>query len=150
MPETLIDALDQLAAAYTTPGQTPTFRRSSTSPEALRRPAFTAVSRPAAHEIRGGAYIYLKREDLNHTGAHKINNAIGQVMLAQRMNKMRVIAETGAGQHGVATATAWPVRHRMHGLHGRRRHPAPEAQRLQHEDAGGDGRPGDDRLADLA
>ena len=54
----------------------------------------------------GGAEIYLKREDLNHTGAHKINNAIGQVMLAQRMNKTRVIAETGAGQHGVATATA--------------------------------------------
>ena len=53
-----------------------------------------------------GAEIYLKREDLNHTGAHKINNAIGQVMLAQRMNKTRVIAETGAGQHGVATATA--------------------------------------------
>src|SRR5439155_15509979 len=54
----------------------------------------------------GGAAIYLKREDLNHTGAHKINNAIGQVMLAARMGKKRVIAETGAGQHGVATATA--------------------------------------------
>ena len=57
-------------------------------------------------KFAGGAVIYLKREDLNHTGAHKINNAIGQVMLAQRMNKKRVIAETGAGQHGVATATA--------------------------------------------
>src|SRR5262249_50899074 len=56
--------------------------------------------------MAGGADIYLKREDLNHTGAHKINNAIGQVMLAQRMGKTRVIAETGAGQHGVATATA--------------------------------------------
>ena len=56
--------------------------------------------------MAGGAEIYLKREDLNHTGAHKINNAIGQVMLAQRMGKTRVIAETGAGQHGVATATA--------------------------------------------
>ena len=57
-------------------------------------------------EMAGGAAIYLKREDLNHTGAHKINNAIGQVLLAQRMGKTRVIAETGAGQHGVATATA--------------------------------------------
>ncbi len=57
-------------------------------------------------KFAGGAEIYLKREDLNHTGAHKINNAIGQVMLAARMNKKRVIAETGAGQHGVATATA--------------------------------------------
>src|SRR5207245_3281763 len=54
----------------------------------------------------GGAGIYLKREDLNHTGAHKINNALGQVLLARRMGKTRVIAETGAGQHGVATATA--------------------------------------------
>jgi tryptophan synthase beta chain len=53
----------------------------------------------------GGAKIYLKREDLNHTGAHKINNAIGQALLAKRMNKKRIIAETGAGQHGVATAT---------------------------------------------
>src|SRR5207244_9998033 len=54
----------------------------------------------------GGARIYLKREDLNHTGAHKINNCIGQALLAQRMGKPRIIAETGAGQHGVATATA--------------------------------------------
>ena len=54
----------------------------------------------------GGARIYLKREDLNHTGSHKINNALGQVLLAKKMGKTRVIAETGAGQHGVATATA--------------------------------------------
>ena len=54
----------------------------------------------------GGAKIYLKREDLNHTGAHKINNALGQVLLAKRMGKKKIIAETGAGQHGVATATA--------------------------------------------
>ena len=56
-------------------------------------------------ELLGGAQIYLKREDLNHTGAHKINNSIGQALLARRMGKPRVIAETGAGQHGVATAT---------------------------------------------
>ncbi|MGL1456454.1 pyridoxal-phosphate dependent enzyme, partial [Vibrio parahaemolyticus] len=56
-------------------------------------------------EIAGGAQIYFKREDLNHTGAHKINNVIGQALLAKRMGKKRIIAETGAGQHGVATAT---------------------------------------------
>ena len=60
---------------------------------------------PSAGEQLGGAQIYLKREDLNHTGAHKINNAIGQALLARRMGKKRVIAETGAGQHGVASAT---------------------------------------------
>ena len=57
-------------------------------------------------EDLGGAKVYLKREDLNHTGAHKINNVLGQVLLAKKMGKTRVIAETGAGQHGVATATA--------------------------------------------
>ena len=59
----------------------------------------------------GGAQIYLKREDLNHTGAHKINNAVGQALLAKRMGKKRVIAETGAGQHGVATATGAALCH---------------------------------------
>ena len=72
----------------------------------LRRPADAALLRPAADRGLGGAQIYLKREDLLHTGAHKINNAIGQALLAQEMGKKRVIAETGAGQHGVATATA--------------------------------------------
>lgn len=104
--ETLIHALDELNAAYE---------------EARRDPAFMAeyhyelehfVGRPSPiyHAARmsrelGGAQIYLKREDLNHTGAHKINNTIGQALLARRMGKPRVIAETGAGQHGVATAT---------------------------------------------
>ena len=67
----------------------------------------------------GGAQIYLKREDLNHTGAHKINNALGQVLLAKRMGKKKIIAETGAGQHGVATATAdSPFRHGLYNLYG--------------------------------
>ncbi len=66
----------------------------------------------------GGAKIYLKREDLNHTGAHKINNALGQVLLAKRMGKKKVVAETGAGQHGVATATAAVVRYGMHDFMG--------------------------------
>ena len=104
--ETLIPALEELKQAYA---------------EAQRDPAFVAefeyelkhyVGRPSpvyyakrlSQEL-GGAQIYLKREDLNHTGAHKVNNCIGQAMLARRMGKPRVIAETGAGQHGVATAT---------------------------------------------
>jgi tryptophan synthase beta chain len=107
VPETLMDALNQLAAAYEQAKADPTFR------ERLGDYLKHYVGRPSPlfHAERltrsaGGAEIYLKREDLNHTGAHKINNAIGQVMLAQRMGKTRVIAETGAGQHGVATATA--------------------------------------------
>ncbi len=107
VPETLMDALNQLAEAYEQA------RADSEFQERLGYYLKHYVGRPSPlfHAERltrtaGGAEIYLKREDLNHTGAHKINNAIGQVMLAQRMGKTRVIAETGAGQHGVATATA--------------------------------------------
>ena len=107
VPETLVYALDELAQQYA---------------EARRDPEFTGhlndllqsyVGRPSPlyfarrlSEKCGGAQIWLKREDLNHTGAHKINNTLGQALLTQRMGKRRVIAETGAGQHGVATATA--------------------------------------------
>jgi tryptophan synthase beta chain len=107
VPETLMPALDELEAAYV---------------EARADPAFVAeydrllrtfVGRPTSltharrlSEALGGAQIWLKREDLAHTGAHKINNALGQALLVQRMGKRRVVAETGAGQHGVATATA--------------------------------------------
>ncbi|MCW5862646.1 MAG: tryptophan synthase subunit beta [Anaerolineae bacterium] len=107
VPETLMPALEELIAAYD---------------EARHDPAFVAefegllssyVGRPSpiSHARRlsaklGGAQIYFKREDLNHTGAHKINNALGQALLVKRMGKRRVVAETGAGQHGVATATA--------------------------------------------
>ena len=105
VPETLIPALDELEAAYA---------------EAMADPAFVAelddllrnyVGRPSPLSTaprlaeRVGAPVYLKREDLNHTGAHKINNTVGQALLARRMGKRRIIAETGAGQHGVATAT---------------------------------------------
>jgi tryptophan synthase beta chain len=107
VPETLMDALNQLATAYEQAKADPKFqaRLDDYLKHYVGRPS------PLFHAQRltkfaEGAEIYLKREDLNHTGAHKINNAIGQVMLAQRMNKARVIAETGAGQHGVATATA--------------------------------------------
>ena len=107
VPETLSAALEQLEQAYG---------------DAIADPAFTAeldgllaafVGRPTPllfakrlTELAGGAQIYFKREDLSHTGAHKINNTLGQGLLAIRMGKRRIIAETGAGQHGVATATA--------------------------------------------
>ena len=107
VPETLMPALEELIAAYE---------------EAMNDRAFveefeyllrTYVGRPSPltyarrlSERLGGAQIYLKREDLNHTGAHKINNALGQALLARRMGKTRIVAETGAGQHGVGTATA--------------------------------------------
>ena len=107
VPETLIPALDDLTAAYTEAIADPEFKK--TFEFYLK----TFVGRPSTLYLAenltrhaGGAKIYLKREDLNHTGAHKINNTIGQALLAKRMGKERVIAETGAGQHGVATATA--------------------------------------------
>lgn len=107
VPETLMPALNELEAAYSS------FRDDPSRQEELRRLLHTYVGRPtpltfAARltEELGGAKIYLKREDLAHSGAHKINNALGQALLAKSMGKRRIIAETGAGQHGVATATA--------------------------------------------
>lgn len=106
VPETLMNALIELENAYKQYANTPDFQNEMT--ELLR----TYSGRPTSlyyaarlTEHLGGAKIYLKREDLNHTGAHKINNAIGQALLAKRMGKKKIIAETGAGQHGVATAT---------------------------------------------
>ena len=104
--ETLIHALDELKQAYAEAQADPAFRAEFEYELAH----FVGRPSPIYHAARisrelGGAQIYLKREDLNHTGAHKINNTIGQAMLARRMGKPRVIAETGAGQHGVATAT---------------------------------------------
>ncbi len=107
VPETLIHALDQLEREYETARTDAAFQ---TELEELFR-TFIGRPSPLYHARRlsqqcGGAQIWLKREDLNHTGAHKINNTIGQALLARRMGKTRIIAETGAGQHGVATATA--------------------------------------------
>jgi len=106
VPETLMPALDELEAAYVAARQDPAFQAEL---EGLLR---TYVGRPTplTHARRlsehlGGAQIYLKREDLAHTGAHKINNALGQGLLVKRMGKRRIVAETGAGQHGVASAT---------------------------------------------
>ena len=104
--ETLVAALTELRAAYAHYKNDPSFQKEfrQTLAEYVGRPSpITFVRRLS--EKYGGARIYLKREDLNHTGAHKINNAIGQVLLAQRTGKKRIIAETGAGQHGVAVAT---------------------------------------------
>ena len=107
VPETLIPALDELAAAYAQAAADPAFVAE------LDRLAADYVGRPTPlyrarrfEEAAGVGPVYLKREDLNHTGAHKVNNTVGQALLARRMGKPRIIAETGAGQHGVATATA--------------------------------------------
>lgn len=104
--ETLIAALDELTAAYQVAREDPEFRNEfhRELERYVGRPSPVYFARRLSEEL-GGACIFLKREDLNHTGAHKINNTIGQAMLARRMGKRRIIAETGAGQHGVATAT---------------------------------------------
>ncbi len=107
VPETLIPALDELTSAYQEARQDPTFNEHVTRvlQEYVGRPSRLSYAENLTRAY-GGAHIWLKREDLNHTGAHKINNTVGQVLLAKRMGKTRIIAETGAGQHGVATATA--------------------------------------------
>jgi tryptophan synthase beta chain len=106
VPEVLIPALDELSAAWGTARDDPGFRDELDRllSEYVGRP--TPLYRAARLSERVGRRVYLKREDLAHTGAHKINNAIGQALLARRMGKRRIIAETGAGQHGVAAAPA--------------------------------------------
>ena len=106
VPETLMSALEELEAAYASASADPVFQDelNALSTRYAGRPTPLYFAANLTEEL-GGARIYLKREDLAHTGAHKINNALGQGLLARRMGKGRVIAETGAGQHGVATAT---------------------------------------------
>ena len=107
VPESLIAALDELSEAYSLAKLDPEFHREldDLGRTYTGRPSvITEVPRFAEHA--GGARVILKREDLNHTGSHKINNVLGQALLTKRIGKRRVIAETGAGQHGVATATA--------------------------------------------
>ncbi|MGC2162055.1 MAG: tryptophan synthase subunit beta, partial [Silvibacterium sp.] len=106
VPETLVAALDELEHAYAEAQADPAFhaRLDSLLRDYAGRPTPLYFAERLTEEL-GGAKIYLKREDLLHTGAHKINNCLGQGLLAQRMGKHRIIAETGAGQHGVATAT---------------------------------------------
>ncbi len=106
IPETLMNAVIELEDAYEYYKDDPDFRRELTSlmENYAGRPSLLYFAEKMTNDL-GGAKVYLKREDLNHTGSHKINNVLGQVLLAQKMGKTRVIAETGAGQHGVATAT---------------------------------------------
>src|SRR5256885_10973129 len=107
VPEALVAAIDDLTAAFHETQADPEFRAelARLHRDYSGRPSpLTEAARFAAHA--GGARVLLKREDLNHTGSHKINNVLGQALITRRMGKLRMIAETGAGQHGVATATA--------------------------------------------
>ena len=107
--ETLMPLILELEQAYAAAKKDPAFHAEIDRPQrALRRPARARSISPSADRAfspRGGAKIYFKRDELNHTGSHKINNCLGQILLARRMGKTRIIAETGAGQHGVAAAT---------------------------------------------
>lgn len=107
VPEPLISALDELEQAWQEAQADPAFAAEidRLARDYTGRPSLLTKA-PRLSEVAGGAEIWLKREDLNHTGAHKINNVLGQALLAKRLGKTRLIAETGAGQHGVATATA--------------------------------------------
>ncbi|MCD7735485.1 MAG: tryptophan synthase subunit beta [Lachnospiraceae bacterium] len=107
IPETLMNAVIELEEAYNYYKEDPEFNRELTElfNDYAGRPSRLYYAQRMTEDL-GGAKIYLKREDLNHTGAHKINNVLGQALLAKKMGKTRLIAETGAGQHGVATATA--------------------------------------------
>lgn len=112
IPEVLVPAVEELTCAFEDAQRDLAFQRELDAwlHDYVGRPnPLTFAQRLTAHV--GGAQIYLKREDLNHTGSHKINNTLGQILLARRMNKPRIIAETGAGMHGVATATAAALFH---------------------------------------
>ncbi len=107
IPETLMNAVQEVEEAYGHYKNDPEFmgELDNLYRNYAGRPSMLYYAEKMTKDL-GGAKIYLKREDLNHTGSHKINNVLGQVLLAKKMGKTRVIAETGAGQHGVATATA--------------------------------------------
>src|SRR5512138_281281 len=107
VPEILMEAINELDKAYSEAKKDPAFQRELDYylAEFVGRPTPLYYAKNLTNQL-GGAKIYLKREDLAHGGAHKINNTLGQALLAKRMGKTRVIAETGAGQHGVATAMA--------------------------------------------
>ena len=107
VPETVMTAVHELEAAYNKYKNDPEFIKELEElyHDYANRPSMLYYADRMTNDL-GGPKIYLKREDLNHTGAHKINNVLGQILLAKKMGKKRIIAETGAGQHGVATATA--------------------------------------------
>ena len=133
--ETLMPLILDLAREYEAAKEDPAFK------EELAYFQRDYVGRPSPlyfaerlTEFCGGAKIYLKREELNHTGAHKINNCIGQILLARRMGKKRIIAETGAGMHGHGHRCC-AFRSRLRDLHGHHRHRTSAGQRLPHEAA---------------
>ncbi len=139
VPETLVAPVQELERAYLAARDDPELPRANscscfaTTSAGRRR----STRRRRLSGSLGGARIFLKREDLAHTGAHKINNALGQALLAKRMGKRRVVAETGAGQHGVASATVCALLGlRMSRLHGRRGHAAAVAERVPDATAG--------------
>ena len=107
IPETLMNAVEELEEAYARYSQDPEFLEELENllKNYAGRPSMLYYAEKMTRDLKG-AKIYLKREDLNHTGSHKINNVLGQALLAKKMGKTRIIAETGAGQHGVAAATA--------------------------------------------
>lgn len=120
MPETLMNAVIELEEAYDHYKDDPEFKAELNTllNEYANRPSLLYYAERLTKAL-GGAKIYLKREDLNHTGAHKINNVLGQVLLAKKMGKTRVIAETGAGQHGVAHGYGGGAHgHGMRSVHG--------------------------------
>ena len=138
VPEVLMAPLEDLERAYLEAAADPAFQAELADllHNYAGRPTPLYYAKRLSESL-GGARIYLKREDLLHTGAHKINNCLGQALLARRMGKKRIIAETGAGQHGVATATVCAfVRSGMHCIYGHRRHAPPAPQRLPHAPAG--------------
>ncbi len=143
MPETLVPACEELEAAFRSAWADPAFRTELDDllrDYAGRPSALTECHRLGEHL---GLRLLLKREDLNHTGSHKINNVLGQALLARRMGKRRLVAETGAGQHGVATATAaalFGMECKVYMGAGRRR--AAGAQRVPHAPARRRGRAG--------
>ena len=148
VPETLMPLVHELEAAFRLAMADPAFHAELDGylKHYVGRPSPMYFAERLTQKF-GGAKVYLKREELNHTGAHKINNCMGQILLAMRMGKTRIIAETGAGQHGVATATVC-ARFGLRGLHGGRGRRAPKAQRLPDEPPGRPGRAGDLGLLD--
>ena len=128
--ETLMPLILDLEKAYADAKADPAFQAEMNGylKDYVGRPSPLYLAERLTEHL-GGAKIYFKREELNHTGSHKVNNVLGQIMVARRMGKKRIIAETGAGQHGVATATlVRAVRARLRGLYGRGRCRAAAAQ----------------------
>ncbi len=131
IPETLVPPIQELERAYAKCKKDPLFKSQLRYylSEYAGRPTPLYFAKNLTHYI-GGARIYLKREDLLHGGAHKINNTLGQALLAKRMGKKRIIAETGAGQHGVATSIACgSTQSERRSLHGSQRHPEAKPER---------------------